>query len=163
MTQYLPRPREGSSSMWSTPASGGSCSPPGSLNSLKRSECCHVCAPMPTKIVNGKLSGDNLKRQVNNFPILSFEVAFNNGEHRDLKIDDVTAMINDGTIDPKAKEIHLDVVWHHGYFRSFNNRHLEAIRNSNLSHCLVCVWPLVPDLKMPHGLQKPILLKKMFT
>ena len=79
MTQYLPRPREGSSSMWSTPASGGSCSPPGSLNSLKRSEFCHVCALMPTKIVSGKLSGDSLKRQVNNLPILSLEVALREG------------------------------------------------------------------------------------
>ena len=82
---------------------------------------------------------------------------FKHSEHRGLDIDTLCDDILGDRVSPTDESMRLNVVWHHGSYRSINNRHFAALKN--LEHCLpswvsvpcsVLVWPLTPGLTI-HG------------
>lgn len=85
---------------------------------------------------------------------------YRHGEHKYLHIDEVRRQLLDGGVSPDDQAMVLDVVWHHRFYRSLNNRHLHALKEAQAAlpadwlrrriPCCVRVWPLTPSLKI-HG------------
>ena len=71
------------------------------------------------------------------------------GKHKGLLICYVARMVLDGHVPWAAAELVLDVVFHHGSFRSLNNRHLAAIKMSGAAKVMVRIRPLNPSLLLP--------------
>ena len=82
------------------------------------------------------------------------------GAHAGLRIGDVTNQLLNDELLPTDASMVLDVVQHHGFYRSLNNKHLDALKRVQealhpkwMQHhfeCTVRVWPLSHCVHM-HG------------
>ena len=101
--------------------------------------------PKIVSLADVRFTQDNISRR------------FRHGEHRGLDIDTLRDDILADRVSPTDESMQLNVVLHHGSYRSINNRHLAALKD--LEHrlpswvsvpCSVLVWPLTPGLRI-HG------------